>query len=54
MLIYGVGSEKGFSVCLLLEELENTPEIPEPTPERILLNLDITHACRKRLGLCCL
>lgn len=52
MLIYGVGSEKGFSVCLLLEELETTPEIPEPTPERILLDSDITHPCRKRPGLC--
>lgn len=39
---------------LLLEELENTPEIPEPIPERILLASDIIHACRKWLGLWCL
>ena len=32
VLIYGIGSEKGFSMYLLLEELENTPEIPEPIP----------------------
>ena len=54
VLIYGIGSEKGFSMYLLLEELENTPEIPEPIPERILLASDIIHACRKRLGLWCL
>lgn len=42
VLIYGVGVRKGFSVCLLLEELENT-QSQEPTPWRIiLLNLDIT------------